>query len=114
MGSPNTHGLGIQRKSSVGDSACDALYCLAPRYRNKALGSDHEDEVVLHAVRDDLDDPLAVVLKNKRHEAKLRDWAQMDVTDKWVTRVTWGDRMAAQHPASTTLTYTVCCETEAF
>lgn len=40
--------------------------------------------MVLHAVRDDLDDPLAVVLKNKRHEAKLRHWSQMDITDKWV------------------------------
>lgn len=39
-------------------------------------------QVVLHAVRDDLDDPLAVVLRNARHEAKLKDWAEMDALDK--------------------------------
>eukprot|EP00983_Pelagomonas_calceolata_P132834 1161909-Pelagomonas_calceolata.AAC.13 len=46
-------------------------------YRNKALGSDYEDEVVLHAVRDDLDDPYAVLMKNAQHEAKIRDWQGM-------------------------------------
>jgi len=51
-------------------------------YRNKALGSDNEDEVVFHAVRDDLDDPYAVVLRNARHEAKLRDWSTMSDLDK--------------------------------
>jgi hypothetical protein len=38
--------------------------------------------VVLHAVRDDLDDPTAVVLRNTRHESKLKDWAGMDATEK--------------------------------
>lgn len=56
----------------------------ACRYRNRALGSDNEDEVVLHAIRDDLDDPYAVVLRNAQHEAKIKDWAKMDDTDKWV------------------------------
>ncbi len=35
-------------------------------------------------VRDDFDDPYAVVLRNAAHEDKLRDWAAMDSREKWV------------------------------
>jgi len=52
------------------------------RYRNKALGSDYEDEVVLHAVRDDLDDPYAVLMRNAQHEAKIKEWQGMTAQEK--------------------------------
>eukprot|EP00967_Tisochrysis_lutea_P125863 scaffold212028_cov17-Tisochrysis_lutea.AAC.2 len=67
-------GFSLIRPVNFARSAC--------RYRNKALGSDYEDEVVLHAVRDDLDDPYAVLMKNAQHEAKIRDWQGMTAQEK--------------------------------
>lgn len=55
----------------------------AHRYRNKALGSDYEDEVVLQAVAaDDIDDPYAVLMRNAQHEAKVKDWQGMSAQQK--------------------------------
>lgn len=52
-------------------------------FRNKALGSDYEDEVVLAAVGlEGLENPYDAVLKADLHEQKLRDWKAMTPEQK--------------------------------
>ena len=61
------------------------VFVCALRYRNKALGSDYEDEMVLQAVvEDDVDDPYAVLMRNTQHEAKVKDWQSMSAQQKCV------------------------------
>ena len=54
-------------------------------YRNRPLGSDYEDEVILAGLNaDDNDNPYDVLLRNGRHEAKLKEWKTMRPEEKWV------------------------------
>ncbi|KAJ9507502.1 hypothetical protein QJQ45_006474 [Haematococcus lacustris] len=55
-------------------------------YRNKALGDDYEDEVIYHAVLDDLGDPYMALVKGFNHEGKLRQWSQMSDYDKAILK----------------------------
>mmetsp|Transcript_15921 Transcript_15921/g.34385 ORF Transcript_15921/g.34385 Transcript_15921/m.34385 type:complete len:916 (+) Transcript_15921:178-2925(+) len=69
-------------------------------YRNRALGSDYEDEIVLQAVNDEFDNPYNVVIRNAKHEQKLKDWKTMSAEEKAMTKIAdiieqvGGERMA--------------------
>ncbi|MEW5318158.1 MAG: hypothetical protein WDW38_009403 [Sanguina aurantia] len=57
-------------------------------YHNKALGDDYEDETHLKAVKDEFDNPPKVVLRNKNHDIRLKDWKTMDPQQKVAARLT--------------------------
>eukprot|EP00955_Chlamydomonas_euryale_P105777 365661-Chlamydomonas_euryale.AAC.62 len=56
-------------------------------YRNKALGSDYEDEVLLQAVNDDLGNPYDTVITSAQHDRKLRTWAAMNPEQKALSKM---------------------------
>eukprot|EP00798_Chlamydomonas_sp_ICE-L_P018651 gene18651-25167_t len=68
-------------------------------YRNKALGSDYEDEMVLAAVGDDFENPYDVVLRNGLHDAKLKQWKAMDPAEKAVSKKEGANRTRARAAA---------------
>ncbi|PNW82944.1 hypothetical protein CHLRE_06g300550v5 [Chlamydomonas reinhardtii] len=57
-------------------------------YRGNKLGDAKEDEVVeINVLKDELDDPFEIALRNSLHDAKLRKWKAMSPQDKAMDRI---------------------------
>ncbi|GFR52136.1 hypothetical protein Agub_g14651, partial [Astrephomene gubernaculifera] len=70
-------------------------------YRGNKLGDAREDEVVaVNVLKDELDPPFEIALRNSLHDAKLRKWRGMSPKEKALDRlVSIIERVQSRHPA---------------